>query len=82
MKCMVGDTVVEVVSSYWVMTQLFGQDSLQWPSYEDSAAPFMAWCEEHDASYYARPHENFFLDEAVDLALEEGKTLVVAEDLS
>ena len=62
-----------------VEKELFGDQHVD---YRESSAAVMAWCEEHDAAYYASPHESFSEGEAGRLAIAEGKSAVVVEDLS
>ena len=73
---------IKKVGIWGVLTELFGEDSEEWPLFEEQAAPFNEWLEENNAFCYSRPRESFFEYEAVELAEEAGAEVVVLEDLS
>lgn len=50
--------------------------------YRGQCARLMSWCEAHNAHYYARPKEAFFVWEAREEAFRAGKRLVVLDNLS
>lgn len=62
--------------------QWFDSPVYQADGYEGQCAKLMAWCEAHDAHYYARPKEAFFVWEAREEAFRAGKHLVVLDNLS
>lgn len=51
-------------------------------SYMESGEYLRKWCADNNATYYARPRESFSIQEAKELAIAEGKSIVVAEDMS
>lgn len=50
--------------------------------YKDQSNAVIQWCRNSGAHYYARPKENFFIDEAIEEAKNQNKSVVVVEDLS
>ena len=52
------------------------------PGFDETGEAIMKWAEENDAYIYSRPREDFFMFEAIDLALAAGKAAVVVEDMS
>ena len=69
------------VSVVELLEYLYGALWIDVP-YSTTSESIKKWIEDHNAFYYARPHEDFFLWEAVDLMKEAGKCIVVVEDLS
>lgn len=57
-------------------------DMQQWPSYEESGKMVMEWAEANDCSCYSAPRESFCMYEGAEVAIKEGKSGVVVEDLS
>lgn len=56
-----------------------GLDSV---SFDQSGEILKVFCENNNAIYYAKPKEDFSIAEAKRLAIENGKSAVVVEDLS
>lgn len=50
--------------------------------YDQTGAWLRDWCCRHNATYYARPREEFCLAHAREQAIREGKSTVIVEDLS
>jgi len=50
--------------------------------YKDQSEAVIQWCRNSGAHYYGRPKETFFVDEAIEEARCQGKSVVVVEDLS
>ena len=51
-------------------------------SYTRDRDAVKAWCDQHDAIYYAAFREDFSFSEARELAIAAGRSVVVYEDLS
>ena len=49
--------------------------------YEDNSV-FLEWLNANDATYYAAPREDFHVNNGVQKAIDEGKSVVIVEDLS
>jgi hypothetical protein len=71
-----------------VLLQLYGSTAFRgWDpavnrSHEEENATVLDWAVRHRCSVYAAPRESFSLHEAAKLALREGNTIVIFEDLS
>jgi hypothetical protein len=77
-----GGKQIEVLNICTLIDALFGTDWTTHPPYMEQGAKIMAWCKENNVSYYARPRDMFFMFEAVNLAIKEGHTKVLVEDMS
>ena len=50
--------------------------------YSEMNEILMKWAEKWEVSYYTAPREEFFISKGVELALHEGNSFVIVEDLS
>ena len=50
--------------------------------WDASCAWIKQWCFDHKASFYSVPGEDFFIYEAIRLAILEGNTVVLVDSLS
>ena len=50
--------------------------------YDEECRIVKEYVKEHDAHYYGKPREDFFMFEAFEEAEAKGKSIVVVEDLS
>jgi len=50
--------------------------------YDQTGAWLRNWCCRHNATYYARPREDFSIREAREQAVRENKSTVIVENMS
>jgi len=68
---------VIVVNAWDVIDHIYGRNN-----WEDAGNIFNAWCKENRIQYYGSPRESFDLDEAFELAVQNGNPYLIVEDLS
>lgn len=74
--------VCDVLVHLYGSTAFKGWDPSVNRSHEEENAAVHEWSVRHRCSMYAAPREDFNLYEAAKLALREGNTIVIFEDLS
>lgn len=74
--------VCDVLVHLYGSTAFKGWDPTVNRSHEEENAAVHEWSARHRCSMYAAPREDFNLYEAAKLALREGNTIVIFEDLS
>ena len=67
------------IINYAELSEREGWDKLD---YEHECAMLEEWCREHKVSYYGAPKDCCSVEDAIDLAIEEGNTAVVIDNLS
>ena len=50
--------------------------------YDEDSKLMKQWAEQHNAYYYAKPKDMFFMTEAIDETKKNGKNVVIVEDMS
>lgn len=74
--------ICDVLLHLYGSTAFRGWDPTVNRSHEEENAAVHEWSARHRCSMYAAPREDFNLYEAAKLALREGNTIVIFEDLS
>jgi len=73
---------IVIVNICHLLDHLYGKDKWFEVGYLLASKRVREWAEEHGADFYSRPREDFFRSEAVEIARNHGKKMVVVEDLS
>jgi hypothetical protein len=61
----------------------FLEPYMQTPNdYKEESKLIKQWAEQHNAHYYARPKDDFFITMAIDETREKGKNIVIVENMS
>lgn len=73
---------IEVISVTDIVKEAFGAKDWYLVENDKANAVVRDYIREKDAFYYARPREDFYIAEALRLAREAGKDVVVIDNLS
>lgn len=69
------------ISVFGIDAAFFGEGV--WPSLDDACKVLKAFVKAHpETYYYARPEEYFFIWEAAELAAQEGKSVIILDNMS